>query len=232
MENCSTPFIELSRVIQGEGRLMGQPFLLLRVWGCPYRCKFGNSICDTSYAWKMPDLVFSYAQALQFVRDNRDIKNIMITGGEPTSWDTQEMVGLITALKVGGKFVLIETAGYKIPRWHNLVDEWSISPKVGAIEPNLINWSAIADMVQRGMSYLKFVVQSESQAEEIFSIVGEKGVIYPNQFPSKLWLMPEGVTESQLSELRPKILDLCSSRGVAYSDRLHIVAFGKETLGK
>jgi len=43
---------------------------------------------------------------------------------------------------------------------------------------------------------------------------------------SKVWLMPEGITNDQLQILRPDLINYCVKRGYNYSDRLQIVAFG------
>lgn len=240
MKIKGNPFIEMSRVIQGEGSMMGRPFLLLRVWGCPYRCKFGETVCDTAYAWSKPKETFSVQQAIYFVSANRDIKNVMITGGEPTMWDKEmcEFLVAITSLSIGVDVVLVETAGYKVPTWSGYVDVWSVSPKIGAIPSDTINWYAISEMVTNYGGYMKFVAMSVEHAEEIMSEIenmkNKDGLMMFDNIDksTQIWMMPEGTSWEGLRKLRADIVDFCAVKGISYSDRLHIVAFGKEIKGK
>ena len=41
------PLGEAYTCLQGEGKYMGIPHILLRVTGCRLRCQFANSFCDT-----------------------------------------------------------------------------------------------------------------------------------------------------------------------------------------
>ena len=52
MQNMSDkilPINEIYTCLQGEGKLMGIPHILIRVSGCRLRCQFANSFCDTPY---------------------------------------------------------------------------------------------------------------------------------------------------------------------------------------
>lgn len=227
VQTGASPFIEMSRVIQGEGSLMGRPFLLLRVWGCPYRCRFGESVCDTSYAWNQPSDCFGVDEAIRFIEENDDIDNIMITGGEPTFWEGEAMPRLMREVGEMSKHVLVETAGYRIPSWFECVDSWSVSPKVGVAGAS-VNWLPIIRMLSVDSSYIKFVVMSKDHAEDILALI-------EGNFPDvrdRVWLMPEGTDWDMLRKTRPIIYDFCSEKNVRFSDRLHIVAFGEEVKGK
>ena len=51
--NKNQPLGEAYTCLQGEGKYMGIPHILLRVTGCRLRCQFSNSFCDTPYdSWK------------------------------------------------------------------------------------------------------------------------------------------------------------------------------------
>ena len=47
------PLGEMYTCLQGEGKYIGIPHILIRVSGCRLRCQFSDSFCDTPYAsWK------------------------------------------------------------------------------------------------------------------------------------------------------------------------------------
>ena len=51
--NKNQPLGETYTCLQGEGKYIGIPHILIRVTGCRLRCQFHNSFCDTPYAsWK------------------------------------------------------------------------------------------------------------------------------------------------------------------------------------
>ena len=51
--NKVQPLGETYTCLQGEGKYIGIPHILIRVTGCRLRCQFSNSFCDTPYAsWK------------------------------------------------------------------------------------------------------------------------------------------------------------------------------------
>ena len=78
------PIIELFSSIQGEGRYAGVPSIFVRTSGCNLRCVFSSSICDTPYSSFYPEKSkYSYNDLLKIIRDNPQIKHIVITGGEP-----------------------------------------------------------------------------------------------------------------------------------------------------
>ena len=49
------PINEIYACLQGEGKLMGVPHILIRVTGCRLRCQFANSFCDTPYSSWSPE---------------------------------------------------------------------------------------------------------------------------------------------------------------------------------
>ena len=44
--NKNQPLGETYTCLQGEGKYMGIPHILIRVTGCRLRCQFSNSFCD------------------------------------------------------------------------------------------------------------------------------------------------------------------------------------------
>ena len=60
------PLGEAYTCLQGEGKYMGVPHILLRVTGCRLRCQFADSFCDSgrksviSTPFSLRNLVSSY----------------------------------------------------------------------------------------------------------------------------------------------------------------------------
>lgn len=70
--------------IQGEGRFIGTPSILIRLGGCNLKCDF----CDTKYSWTIHNHeIFENFSDLKIhimeLRSVYNISHIMITGGEP-----------------------------------------------------------------------------------------------------------------------------------------------------
>lgn len=71
----------------------------------------------------------------------------------------------------------------------------------------------------------KFVANSESDIQEIL----EK-YVKPLDIPSsQVWLMPQGITNEQLSEKAQWIIEECKKHGFNYADRLHIRIYGNKS---
>lgn len=70
--------------VQGEGKRIGIPSILLRLNGCNCRCPW----CDTKHTWDIKNsktfVDFETLERLiKSVKEKYQIKNLMITGGEP-----------------------------------------------------------------------------------------------------------------------------------------------------
>ena len=47
--NKNQPLGEAYTCLQGEGKYVGIPHILIRVTGCRLRCQFSNSFCDIKF---------------------------------------------------------------------------------------------------------------------------------------------------------------------------------------
>ncbi len=131
---------DLYATIQGEGRMVGTPMILLRLHGCSVGCSF----CDTKETWATSDAALPWRRATldearggneswveldeealaQVVRDEREknapgVEWVLLTGGEPAEQATRPLIG---ALHGAGFKVALETSG--TARGH-LVDDVS-----------------------------------------------------------------------------------------------------------
>jgi 7-carboxy-7-deazaguanine synthase len=101
------PLMEEFYTIQGEGFHKGTAAYFIRVGGCDVGCHW----CDVKESWNA-DL--HPPTAIEQIVENakKYSKTIVITGGEPLTWD---MGPLTTALKKQGLQIHIETSGaYKL----------------------------------------------------------------------------------------------------------------------
>lgn len=144
------PVVDLFCSIQGEGVRAGRPSIFIRVSGCNLRCCFGDSICDTPYSSYEPEKSkFSVGDIMLMLSAKPQIKDIVITGGEPMLYQKEilKLLMLITERKwldsVGCTkdfFITIETNATidveeyeyenRIASLYGFVDLWSLSPKL------------------------------------------------------------------------------------------------------
>ena len=241
--NKVQPLGETYTCLQGEGKYIGIPHILIRVTGCRLRCQFSNSFCDTPYAsWKPEKGKFTLNDIVKFYEDNPHIKYTMITGGGPTLHPE-----LLKELCVIGKkynhTITIETEGSEFVQTRG--DFISLSPKLSNSTPRpgtwmvwahrevtekdkeqhekwRCNYDAMQQLIDNHLDYqLKPVISNEEDLVEVKELQKILGV--PND---RVWLMPEGLVEEQLNERRRWLMELCTREGYNFTDRLHIIAYG------
>lgn len=150
INKINLPVVDLFCSIQGEGVRAGRPSIFIRVSGCNLRCCFGDSICDTPYSSYEPEKSkFSIGDVMSMLSAKPQIKDIVITGGEPMLYQEEilKLLMLITEREwfdsVGCTkdfFITIETnATIDVEEYeynnrkaslYGFVDLWSLSPKL------------------------------------------------------------------------------------------------------
>ena len=241
--NKVQPLGETYTCLQGEGKYIGIPHILIRVTGCRLRCQFSNSFCDTPYAsWKPEKGKYTLNDIVKFYEDNPHIKYTMITGGGPTIHPE-----LLQELCRIGKYyrhtITIETEGSEFVQ--TVGDNISLSPKLSNSTPIpgtwmpftnrevtekdkqqhekwRCNYEAMEQLINNHPDYqLKPVISNEEDLVEVKELQKILGV--PND---KVWLMPEGLVEEELNKRRRWLMELCTEQGYNFTDRLHIIAYG------
>ena len=237
------PLGEAYICLQGEGKLIGIPHILIRVSGCRLRCQFTNSFCDTPYAsWKPEKGKYTLGDVLKFYQDNKHIKHTMITGGGPTL-HAELLKELCIIGKTHNHTITIETEGSEFVQ--TVADCISLSPKLSNSSPQpgsympyakrkvtqkdldqhekwRCNYKAMRKLITLHADYqLKPVISNTQDLDEVKKL--QKILDVPND---KVWLMPEGLIEEQLNERRRWLMELCTEQGYNYTDRLHIIAYG------
>jgi len=232
---------ELFYSIQGEGKRTGVPSFFIRTNFCNLRCKFSSgNLCDTPYtSWTPDDSLNIGDMSIEEIINEYLIyscKDVVITGGEPTM-QGDELTALCTQLKNKNSYITLETNGTYIGDFINNIDLVSISPKLSNSIPtdtkyenmhneNRINVEVLKsyhENFRKGLFDIqwKFVVNSEKDISEILSLKEKIG------FDSEhIYLMPEGVTKSDIQNKREKIVELCKEHKFNFSDRLHILIWG------
>jgi len=117
------PLIDEFYTIQGEGFHFGKAAYFIRIGGCDIGCNW----CDTKYSWRVgKDKLISVSEIVESVV-NTDAKTIVVTGGEPLTYNLNPLSDLI---KTNNLTAHIETSGaYKLTgKW-----DWiCLSPKRNA----------------------------------------------------------------------------------------------------
>lgn len=219
---------EIFHSIQGEGKLAGVPSVFVRTSGCNLRCVW----CDSPYtSWKPEGGRMTIEEIVEQIA-SYDCKYVVLTGGEPIIAEGVEE--LTHRIREAGHHLTIETAA---TIWRDVVcDLASISPKLANSTP----WEREAgrfaksheksridvDVLRRFMVLydyqLKFVVDRPEDIEEIEQLLGEIGPIER----SNVLLMPQGVTQEELSSKTSWIAELCKDCGFRFCPRLHIALYG------
>lgn len=101
------PLMEAFYTIQGEGYHKGTAAYFVRIGGCDVGCHW----CDVKESWNAE--LHPPTETQKIVEEAKKYsKTIVVTGGEPLTWDMTE---LTSQLKADGMQVHIETSGaYKL----------------------------------------------------------------------------------------------------------------------
>lgn len=230
---------EIYPCLQGEARLIGTPSILIRTSTCNLRCMWidpitgAKSKCDTAFTSWNPEI--NHMSVTEIVKKvveeaGTEINHVIISGGEPTI--QKELSELCTQLKVLGFHITIETNGTR--DFKGPADLLSISPKLANSTPYGTKFAQTHEQQRKDLlvlrrlvtsfdTYLKFVVTSEKDLPEIEEI--QKVLQLP---ADKIYLMPEGQSDSELQKRRLWVANLCLLKGFRYTDRIHILLHGKK----
>lgn len=217
--------------IQGEGPLAGTPAVFVRLGLCNLSCSW----CDTPYTWdwdrydRTTELSHLPTQPiLDFIRVT-GVPLLVVTGGEPLV-QANRLVPFLEDLRrqVPGVRVQVETNGTMAPPppLQDLVDDWSVSPKLP--HANLPPRSAHQDAAAATAAHVlarqpsvawKFVAQRTRDLEDVAAYVAHHDLD-----PGTVWIMPEGTTVA--SQERPDLAEAAIGYGYRFTLRAHVVLWG------
>ncbi|WP_348610018.1 7-carboxy-7-deazaguanine synthase QueE [Halobaculum rarum] len=252
-EGSVLPVNELFASLQGEGRLVGVPSTFVRTSGCNLRCWFCDSYhtsWDPTHAWMAVDEIVEEVRArdpdhavltggeptiheesfelLDRLADDHHLTvetNGTVVPPEGTPIDL---------VSISPKLASSTPTPERVPEaalgaddrdrdgggdGHvDLADDWA-----DRHEANRIDINALATLVERYESQLKFVVTGRDDMAEITELVDRvrdaASVDVPND---EVLLMPEGRTREQLAGTRETVAELAVEYGFRYTPRIHV----------
>lgn len=222
---------EMFQSIQGEGILQGIPSVLVRLVGCNLSCDW----CDTKEILNKGNYITLNEQELLERLSKYHCKYIIITGGEPTLFESLEQ--LISLLQNQGYHITIETNGTINTEIH--CDLISISPKLSNSIPESIkskeqierynqkriNIEAIRNYMRNNYYQIKFVVRDmQEDFDEIKEILDELGE-YDEE---RILIMPQAASIEQLNKVQAEIVRLCILNNMRYANRLQLQVWRNE----
>lgn len=248
--NKTLPICEVYTCIQGEGPLSGIPHILIRMTGCPLRCQFGNSFCDTPYAsWKPEKGKYKLDDIIRIYDQNPQIHHTMITGGSPTLHKQvlRELTHFISDHYA--HTITIETEGSRFVS--DLSNRCVISlspklqssiPKLGTINPftgkevtkydisrhekNRVNYDEMKKLFKTYGGYLKPVINYDTFEQDVTEVKKIQDLLDVECY--NVYLMPAGANNDELLMNRKKLVEYCIEFGYNYTDRLQIVVYGNK----
>jgi len=220
-----------SDTIQGEGVNAGMISTFLRLQGCTLECVW----CDTLEVWRFGneytfDEIFTLFESVDLIPRLKEGQSLVLTGGSPVKQQLR-LIKFIKAFisKYGFKpHIQIENECTLMPMSDliELIDVWNNSPKLsnsGMKERPRLKPAVISKISSLPNAWFKFVIATHEDWEEI------KRDYLPLMKKSQIILMPEGVTQEELSKNREWVADMAIDNGVRYCDRLHVILWNKKT---
>jgi len=200
----------------------------------------GGNLCDTPYTSWTPEDEHNIGELSvdNIINEfkNSGVDEVVITGGEPTL-QYEELTELCSKLKDKGAYITLETNGTYEGQFLEYIDLISVSPKLKSSTPydtkyekmhlqNRINLSVLntfhnISFKENTNIQWKFVYCNVKDIEEILLLQNKIG------FDSKdIYLMPEGLTDLDISSKRIELAEVCKKYHFNYTDRLHILIWG------
>jgi 7-carboxy-7-deazaguanine synthase len=218
---------EIFYSVQGEGVNTGKPATFLRLSLCNLACIW----CDTKYTWDWerydPDEQIKEMSLEEVELDilKYSCKYLVVTGGEPMIQQRQ-LIPLLERLKNKGFNIEIETNGTLLPAAGlvNLVDHWSVSPKLGN-SGNSLSLREVPEAYKffgaLPSSYFKYVIEDHDDFIEVQGIISKYSLA-----TERILLMPEAQNRGVLLQRSRWLIELCKAQGYLFSTRLQILLWG------
>ena len=231
------PYLQISEfftnTLQGEGLNIGMPCTFLRLQGCTLNCAW----CDTKSVWKMGnpyafDELFFLMEKSGVIEDLKQGHHLVVTGGSPLL-QQEALISFFELFNIVYGFlpyIELENEGTIMPHpsMESLISCWNNSPKLshsGNSITSRYNIPVLRELSSYKNSWFKFVITDEKDWDEIeidyliFNIIQKDQII----------LMPSGGNLLELNKNRKWVAELAISKGVRFSDRLHITLWDNLT---
>lgn len=219
--------------LQGEGPTMGCPAIFVRLHVCNLKCSW----CDAWYTWnphteefwtEMKDVPVE--EAAQQIHDEWAgpkylTRRVIWTGGEPLIQRKQldAAMKILEDIEPGIFYTFeIETNGTLMPTERQLERcQFNCSPKLdnsdnrdgSRIKPKILSALNDAD------SSFKFVCMTEEDLDEV------ERDFAPHIDHDKIIIMPQGITEEEVSMNAKRLAEPCKERGLRLMPRLQNICW-------
>lgn len=197
---------EIFNTVQGEGVWIGTPASFIRLQGCTVGCPW----CDTKYTWKKGGTRMEVSEIIEQVQ----YKHVVITGGEPTLYDLDELINALWREK--GAFVTMETSGQNSLKGKEYPEWITWSPKRN------LNFR-LANNLHKHVDEVKFVVDDDLRLPDIVNCL-TAAEIKPHLMGPVICFMPEGAPPTKVTMQKAYELAQDFAYGtsfkVRFSDRL------------
>lgn len=207
---------------QGEGPDSGRTMIILRFKTCNLRCPW----CDTSVKMRISaEAPYKLEDIQQDIIEKR--AGILVTGGEPTvQRHFDECLMLLNDLDY--PIANVESNGFQLEELINRTDpskniRFMYSPKIFTYE-DLKNTIVLSEkLVDRDNVFIKVVYDGKRKEENIEKYLEWLSDRLDYKSAEKVWLMPEGVTRSDLIRNSEVVFDVCEKYKFNFSSRNHII---------
>ena len=204
---------------QGEGPDSGQAMIILRFKTCNLKCPW----CDTSVKMRISaEAPYALSDIQETVNEKR--AGLLVTGGEPTvNRHLNETVMLLNELDY--PVANVESNGFQLPELIKLVDP--TKPVRFIFSPKFFSRNDFEEAVEKTELllphpnvYIKVVYEDRDVVKAYLEWLSSQ--ITPNE-ARKVWLMPEGVTRTDLIRNAEGVFDACERYKFNFSSRSHII---------
>lgn len=225
--------------IEGEGHLVGRPSIFMRLAMCNLTCigfkspdsPFG---CDSYVSWSKKnkltfDEIFKIYEDNDYISKLKSNHVLKITGGEPLI-QQKALIEFITDFTNKYGFtprIDFETNCTIKPDtyWEDIGASFTVSPKLSTNgDPEEKRY--VPEVIENhadNYSFFKFVVQKDSDVEEII----KKYLVPFDITEDRVWLMPCCGSREEHNTLAPWVAEVCKKHGFNFSPRLQLVLWNK-----
>ncbi len=224
--------------IQGEGKFVGVPSVFIRLSSCNLRCEWlkedgKTNLCDTAYSSHFPENEKRTISEVIETIGRFNCKHVVITGGEP--YLQPQLPALIDEIKKHGHYITIETNGtIYLPTKADFI---SLSPKLASScvktskdfeehQKLRLNRDALTNFITKHDYQLKFVVNHESDINEIEEIQKHLEGVTNKSIAENIYLMPQAITKDELIKKSLEVVDWAKTKSWNFTDRLHVRLWG------
>jgi 7-carboxy-7-deazaguanine synthase len=224
---------EIYTCLQGEGKNLGTPSLLVRFQICNLRCSW----CDTPYTHTLKSDKYKNLSLQETVEtiahSSKEIKHVIFSGGEPTLYNIALIAKQLLQTHSGWSFE-VETNGTQVPhkKLNLFLDtdyqlfQWNVSPKGKNAGENwnceaLIHWVQLSHT--NNLVFFKFVVRKDFTKTDVEEVDLFVRTFKPRQ--GSVMLMAEGTNQESQFNLT-WLEGICIEKNWIFTPRLHVLLYG------